>query len=814
METEFTRIIDALPGAVWTAGPDGYAENFNQSWFELTGQTVQEASGRGWQAAMHPEDLPSLLQCWQSVVISGKRRETQARVRNNRFNSYRWLLLRVSPLAKGSSQVVNWAGYNTSFEERDRSEEAQGARWWLSWPAREGHFRSVADSIPALASLLTPGGILEIANHQTLEYFGKSLEEIQNSLPSELIHPEDIPAVTVAWNDAIVALQPFSYELRLRRADSVYCWFNTTVFPMHDTEGRVAVWYILQTNIDDRKQAEALLAGEKQVLEMVASGLALSAVLETLCLAFEDLAPDCACSVALVDDNGTHLNLGAAPSLPAPFADAINGRPISIENGPCAMASALNEQVFSPDVHAETRWQAYGWPDMALANGVQAACSTPIISRGGEVIGAFALHYARPSAFSAHQKDLLDRFTRLASISIERRRVEETLRRSEAYLTQAQSLSHTGSFGWTVSTDRHVWSEETFKLFEYAPTTTVTLQLVLDRAHPDDVDLVKQAIALGFAGQAIDYECRFQMPSGAIKHLHIVAKPTCEHAGTLEYIGAIRDVTESRAAEAALSKASTEIAHMARVLSLGTLTASIAHEVNQPLSGIITNASTCLRMLAVDPPNIEGAIETARRTIRDGNRASDVITRLRTLFANKPATTEPVDLNEVAQEVLALSASELQRRRIGIHPDFCDGIPHVNGDRIQLQQVIINLLLNASDAMRDVHDRPRQLRIKTERNQGEVRLSVRDSGVGLEQQEINRLFDAFYTTKKDGMGIGLAVSRSIIDAHRGRLWASPNDGPGATFTFSLPCGARSSADHAEVPQVHAGVAPDGDVRSL
>jgi len=224
-----------------------------------------------------------------------------------------------------------------------------------------------------------------------------------------------------------------------------------------------------------------------------------------------------------------------------------------------------------------------------------------------------------------------------------------------------------------------------------------------------------------------------------------------------------------------------------RVTSLGVLTASIAHEVNQPLSGITTNAGTYLRMLAAEPPNVEGARETAKRTIRDGNRASELITRLRALFSKKEATTEPVDLNEATQEVIALSLSELQRNRVILRPEFTDDLPVVTGDRVQLQQVILNLLKNASDAMRAVNDRPRELQIRTERGtDDQVRLTVRDAAVGVDLQAMDRLFQAFYTTKNDGMGIGLSVSRSIIERHHGRLWAEPNDGPGATFSFSIP----------------------------
>ena len=260
------------------------------------------------------------------------------------------------------------------------------------------------------------------------------------------------------------------------------------------------------------------------------------------------------------------------------------------------------------------------------------------------------------------------------------------------------------------------------------------------------------------------------MPDRSVKYLHLVAHATRDQDGRLEYIGAVQDVTQRRLSEEALGKVRSELAHVARVTSLGALTASIAHEVNQPLSGIITNASTCLRMLAADPPNVDGARETARRTIRDGNRASEVITRLRALFSKKDATTESVDLNEATREVIALSLSELQRSRVILRPELADDLPPVTGDRVQLQQVILNLLRNASDAMSGVDDRPRQLVIRTERDEGDrVRLTVQDAGVGFEPQGVDRLFEAFYTTKSERHG-DRPIRQSLH--HRESSWPS------------------------------------------
>ncbi len=383
-----------------------------------------------------------------------------------------------------------------------------------------------------------------------------------------------------------------------------------------------------------------------------------------------------------------------------------------------------------------------------------------------------------PPSFTGYLRDIT-----------ERKQSEKELRRSQAFLAEAQRLSATGSFSWRVATDEIMWSEQLYRIFEFDQELPVTLELIRSRIHPEDIPKWSGVVdSARDAGGDLEHEYRLLMPDGSVKYVYLVAHGTRDEDGRMEYIGAVQDVTERRLSEEVLGKVRSELTHVTRVTSLGALTASIAHEVNQPLSGIITNASTCLRMLAADPPNVDGARETARRTIRDGNRASDIISRLRALFSKKSATTELLDLSEAAREVIALSMSELQRNRVIVRSELADGVPPVMGDRVQLQQVVLNLLINALDAMKGVDDRPRQVAIKTERDEGDrVRLSVQDTGLGLDPQSVDRLFEAFYTTKSGGMGIGLSVSRSIIESHHGRLWAAPNDGPGATFSFSLPC---------------------------
>jgi PAS domain S-box-containing protein len=779
MESQLSRVVDALPGLVWTALPDGHIDFLNQRWCEYTGLSVDEAYGRGWQTAIHPEDLPELLERWRSILASGEPDEMEARLR--RFDGeYRWFLFRTCPSADESGQVVKWCGINTDIENRRRAEEALRAR--------EGRFRMIVDGLPALVTLRTPTGDLEFANRQYLEYFGATLEKLKGWAWGDNFHPDDRADVLAAWRGSVETGLPCDIECRRRRADGVYRWFHMCGFPLRDTDGHIVLWYLLHTDIDDRKRAEALLAGEKRFLEMVAGGHSMSGILEALCQLVESTASGCYCSVVLVDPSGTRLEHGAAPSLPASFITSTIGRPVNVDSGPCAMASYLNEQVIAADLTSETRWAAYAWCPMALAHGLHACWSTPFSSIAGKVLGAFAIYYDEPKTPSPLDQSLIEQFTHIASISVERAQSDAALKRSEAFLAEAQHLSSTGSFSWRVATDEITWSEQLYRIFEFYQGVPLTLELIGTRVHPEDIPLLNDMIdrARG-AGSDFEYEHRLQMPDHSVKYLHMVAHGTRDKDGRLEYIGAVQDVTQRRLSAEALGKARSELAHVARVTSLGVMTASIAHELNQPLSGIITNASTCLRMLAADPPNVGGARETARRTIRDGNRASDVITRLRALFSKKDATTESVDLNEATREVIALSLSELQRSQVILQPELADDLPPVAGDRVQLQQVILNLLLNASDAMSGVDDRPRQLVIRTARDDGDrVRLAVQDAGVGFEPQGVERLFEAFYTSKSGGMGIGLSVSRSIIESHHGRLWAAPNNGPGATFSFSIP----------------------------
>ena len=655
-------------------------------------------------------------------------------------------------------------------------------------PAIRPDYLLVADSVPGLIGVIGPDGAVESCNRAVLEYFGATLEEIQGWASSKLVHPDDIPDVIAAQKRARETGERLLNEHRLLRADGVYRWFQIHGEPLRNAEGEIAQWYMLQTDIDDLKRAERLLAGEKRLLEMIAVGRPLQEILNSLCSFVEQMAPECQCAVFPIDRGVQKFEKGFAPSLGDAYTGPLQGVPVVPDSAPCGAAAIHRTQVIAVDIETDARWLGSSYRDLALAFGLRAVWSTPIESRSGEILGTFAVYQRHPGSPTQLQQDLITQFTHIASIAIERAQSDKAIRRSEAFLAEAQLLSSTGCYIWRRTTNEIICSDETYRIFGIDSGTPVTLQLFLSRIHPDDVNRFNARVeARRTDGTRSEGEYRLLLPDGSIKFVRMLSQATATENGGVELTGVIQDVTEARVAEQTLGKLRSELAHVTRVTTLGALTASIAHEVNQPLAGIVTNASTCLRMLATDPPNIEGARDTARRTLRDGERASEVIARLRALFSKKTTTTGSLDLNEATREVVALSMSELQRQHVAVSLELAADLPPVRGDRVQLQQVILNLLLNASDAMSTVADRPRELVIATSSDGADVHVSVCDTGTGFDAGNHDRLFDAFYTTKSGGMGMGLSVSRSIMELHSGRLWATRNRGPGATFSLAVPC---------------------------
>lgn len=864
MESELSRLIDALPALIWTAQPDGRADYINRQWSEYAGLSLAQAAGTGWLSAIHPDDRARVIAEWEVFVTSGQGGQVEARLRRA-DGVYRWFNFSAAPLADASGRVVKWCGINTDIDDRKRAEERRAEEALLDG---ERYARWIMDTIPGMTALMKPNGEIEAVNHKILEYFGRSRQELEQWGTSDAVHPEDLAGVQQAVALAFASGHSYEVEHRIRGADGVYRWHQSTGLPLRDATGQVVRYCCLMTSIEDRKRTEeALLARERN----------LKTIINTLPTTAWSTHPDGYCdflSDRWLDYAGYTADEAAgwgwgkvlhpedAPRLVTYWQECLSsGTPVDIEarmrrfdgeyrwflfranplrdiNGTIVKWYGTNIDIedrkrteqelwringylqeaqrlsltgsFTWDIQADEHYwseQTFRIFELDPVEKVSIAMILPRIHPADmevaqRVIGGAAdgadfqteLRLLMPDGSAKHIDVVGHRIPEITDRPVfvgcirditERKHAEEKLRRTTAQLMDAEALSKTGSVEFDFYRDIHLWSDETYKIFEVEYGAKITKARFLARFHPDDVSIISEFIATAATISKVEF--RLLMPDGRLKYARAIGYVTSRIEGLPIGTAAIQDITEQRISEQALDKVRSELAHLTRVSSLGALTASIAHEVNQPLSGIITNASTCVRMLDAEPPNIGGARETARRTIRDGNRAAEVITRLRALFTGKTTRSDAVDLSEATREVIALSANELQRGRVILQDELAEGLPAVTGDRVQLQQVVLNLLLNAIDALSGVVDRPRQVLVRNDLDEdGGVRLAIQDVGVGFEGHDAEWLFEAFHTTKPNGMGIGLSVSRSIVESHGGRLWAQRNEGPGATFAFSIP----------------------------
>jgi PAS domain S-box-containing protein len=769
--------IDTIPGLVWTALPDGRIDFLNQRWLEYTGLTLEQASGWGWQVAVRPEDLPGLVEYWRSVLVSGQPGETEARLRRH-DGVDRWFLFRAVPQYDDRGTLVKWYGQTTDIEDRKRAEE--------ELKKQTAHLDELFELAPHAVVLVDAEVRVIRVNREFTRMFGYTPEESVHRPLRDLVAPEERMAEYRNNARMLSSGQKVESETVRRRKDGVRLAVSMTASPVL-TAGPIE-GYIIYRDITERKRSEALLAGEKRLLEMVARGEPLQRTLEELCRLVEEQSSGSICSILFVDQDLKCLRHGVAPSLPAAYTSMLDGWPIGPEEGPCAVAAFRRETVIVSDFRTDRVPNEYR--PVALAHGLLACWSVPVLSsQDGRTLGTFAVYYREPRSPTPQEYNLLEQFRDLASIAIERTQAENDLRRSQAYLAEAQRLSLTGSFSWRPARDAITWSEETYRIYELDAGVEPTMDLVRERIHPADISTFQQvAERAASEGEDFAFEHRLLLPDGSVKHLQVVAHRSRQEAdGPLEFVGAVMDVTERKRSDDALDRMRLDLAHVSRVNTLGQMAASIAHEINQPLAGIVINGNASLRWLAGESPNLHEAREATRRIVRDGQRAGDVITRLRTLFQRRGSLKEPLGINEVIQEVLAITRGEIRKGGATVRTQMRHDVPSVTGDRVQLQQLLLNLIINAVEAMSVVPDRPRELVISTRLSERkEVLVAVRDSGVGLEPESKEKLFDAFYTTKSMGMGMGLAISRSIVENHGGRLWAESNAGPGATFLFTIP----------------------------
>jgi len=593
------------------------------------------------------------------------------------------------------------------------------------------------------------------------------------------IHPDDRSQAVSFCLAASEKGEDHQFEYRMIAADGRIIWLRDIV-TVEVTDGRPTRLRGLMVDITERKKEESLRAGQGRVLEMVATGAPLLETLTSLVHLIESQSEGMFCSVLLLDDDGLRVRQGVAPSLPESYVKALDGAPIGPRAGSCGTAMYLGKQVVVTDILEDPLWEDYR--DLAAAAGLRACWSTPILSYQGKVLGSFGMYYREPRSPRREETRLTEIATHLAGIAVERQWAEEALRQSEARtrtILQAIPdlmllLSADG-----VCLDCHAKHPDELPV---PPEVFLGKKLrdVLPSGVAAEAALCFQKATESERSQSFEFEL---VLNGAVQHY----EARIARSGGDRFLGLVRNVTARRRAQEELRRTQAELAHVSRVTTMGELAASIAHEVNQPLGAIVGNADICLHWLSNGQPDLGAVREALSDIISDGHRASEVIARVRALAKKSAPQKAPLDLNEVVGEVLALVTHEAQRRRVRLRAEPAAGLPAVQGDRVQLQQVLLNLVMNGVEAMAGVEDRARELKVSTSRSEaGGVAVAVQDCGVGIDPRETERLFQAFHTTKAGGMGMGLAISRSIVEAHGGRLWAEPNRGPGATFQFMLP----------------------------
>jgi signal transduction histidine kinase/FixJ family two-component response regulator len=439
----------------------------------------------------------------------------------------------------------------------------------------------------------------------------------------------------------------------------------------------------------------------------------------------------------------------------------------------------------------------------ALKLALDARANLPFIFVSGSLGEEVAIEAVKIGATDYVVKSRLSRLVpsvrralREARDRAERKNAEEALSRSEMYLAEAQRLSRTGSFGWDPASGEVFWSDETYRIFECEPTIKPTVQLALDRTHPDDRGHLRQILdRASIERREFIVEHRLVMADGSVKHVRAVGHPsTAEDPESFVFVGALMDITERKRAEEErerLRQLEADLAYMNRVSMMGELAASLAHEIKQPIAAAAINGDACVNWLNRDPPDVTKASRTASTMVADVMRAGGIVDRVSSLYRRGTPERELVDLNEIIREMTVLLREKAKRNAISIGIDLDPELPTTTADRVQLQQVLMNLMLNGVEAMQETSGK---LTVESKTTEdGQLLVSVSDTGIGLSIDEAERIFDAFFTTKPQGTGMGLSISRRIIASHGGRLWANPNTGRGTTFQFTLPVGATASS---------------------
>ncbi len=731
-----------------------------------------------WARLVHPDDSPRAFQRVEAHIKGETPSyDNEYRIRH-RDGSYRWFLARGSVRRNDEGTAVRLTGTVIDVTERKRAEEALRQAQELN--------RRIVDSTGDCVKILDLEGRLLYVNPVGIRLL--EIADVGKLLNRSLAGFFD-GDVREAAESAVLSAQHggagrFQYFMRTGSGHAK--WFDAVVTPITDVNGAVVQLLVISRDITERRLEDTFRAAQHRVLEMIATGMPLPDVLMNLARLVEEQADGTQCSILLLDEDGVTVRHGAAPSLPPEYVDAINGMVIGPRTGSCGTAMYEARRIIVTDVLTDPLWEDYR--DVARRFGFRACWSTPIFSPREKVLGSLAMYSAQPRQPRDEELRLIETAADIARIAIEQQRAHDALQHSEARVQGILRAIPDWMFLTTVDgalLDYHV------KDASKPHTPPCALNNIREVLPPAVADVLARAFVRASQSD-ITEKVEYALGADGVEQFYEARIVRCDGDKILTIV---RDITARKQAELEADAQRRQLAHLSRVATLGELSGALAHELGQPWTAVLTNAQAARHFLDRHPLNVDELREALNDIIRNGKRAGEVIDRLRALLRKEESARQPIDLSDVVREVLDLAVGELTSRRVTVKSALTT-IPPVLGDRVQLQQVVLNLVLNACDAMNNTHATERQLVLSTRAANGFVELAVTDCGSGIPEGQLERVFEPFVTFREQGLGLGLAISRSIVMAHGGAIHAENNLSGGATFRCVLPIVDVHSLKHA------------------